>query len=77
MNLRKPLQVDRFWRRYCSGKAGGFTIAGPSKGPDRNRKVKTEKPRRLRTADSRNCQTLRVPRQSRGFTMIKLAIACE
>src|SRR6266567_7081753 len=41
-------------------------------GPDRNRKVKTQKPRRLRTADSRNCQTLRVPRQSRGFTMIKL-----
>src|SRR6266404_566691 len=23
-------------------KAGGFTIAGPSKGPDRNRKVKTQ-----------------------------------
>jgi len=29
-------------RAEADGQAGGFTIAGPSKGPDRNRKGKTQ-----------------------------------
>ena len=29
-------------QEVSSGQAGGCTIAGPSKGPDRNRKVKTQ-----------------------------------
>ena len=37
-----PLAVCPTFNKVSSGKAGGFTIAGPSKGPDRNRKVKTQ-----------------------------------
>ena len=100
-----------------AGKAGGFTLAGPSKGPDRERKPKniivkvlvtpvipavvlSGNPDFVRflkagypiktfgydkrilhdkcvlTSCSRNCQTLGVYRQSRGFTLGQLIDEC-
>ena len=75
------------FRVMTSGRAGGLSFAGPSKGPDRKRKNNLDITqtkgnasgsrfsetvfRLLRitsTSYSRRCQTLGVPRQSRGFT---------
>jgi len=59
-------------QQVSSGQAGGCTIAAPSKGPDRNRKVKTPH-REEDEGRLRHCPPLRVPRQSRGCTWLKIS----
>ena len=57
--------------KYPPAKPEVLRLLAPQRGLTAIAKSKP-KTKKIRTADSRNCQTLGVPRQSRGFTMIKL-----